>query len=147
MHHTRPRADTDTKPVDEPTFGSIFRASQVSGIAVKDTQNRQLGSIQELVFDLDRATIRYAAVSYGGVLGVGDKLFAVPMTKLKLAGIDTTPHFVSSIDIETIKNAEGFDQDNWPNVADPRWSSGIDEYYKVEPQRKESSKPESGAKE
>jgi sporulation protein YlmC with PRC-barrel domain len=136
-----PENAPQAKPGEESTFGSIFRASQVSGIVVKDEQNRQLGTIQELVFDLDQAKIRYAAISYGGLLGVGDKLFAVPVSRLKLAGIDTSPHFVSSINIESIKNAEGFDEDNWPNTADPRWSSQIDEYYKTGEPAKTPAKP------
>src|SRR5690606_23420545 len=32
-----------------------------------------------------------------------------------------------------LERAEGFDKDNWPNMAKPQWSRELHEYYGVEP--------------
>jgi len=52
-------------------------------MAVKNLQNENLGKINDLVFDPESGRISYAVVSIGGVLGVGDKLIAVPVTSLR----------------------------------------------------------------
>ncbi len=36
-------------------------------------------------------------------------------------------------DKELLEQAEGFDQDNWPNFADQRWGAGIHEHYRAQP--------------
>jgi hypothetical protein len=37
------------------------------------------------------------------------------------------------IDKETLKNAPGFDKDNWPDMADPNWRGQVYSYYGTEP--------------
>ncbi|MEQ8787515.1 MAG: PRC-barrel domain-containing protein [Pirellulaceae bacterium] len=125
---TKPGAKRRSESGD---YDAVFRASEVEGMAVYNRENKQLGSISELVFDLNRGKVRYAAMSYGGFLGVGDKLFAVPASKISVVRKDNENRLVMNIEIETLKNAEGFDQSHWPNTADPRWSAGIDEHYGV----------------
>jgi hypothetical protein len=50
---------------------------------------------------------------------MGEKLFAVPWAALTL---DTqNKRFVLKVDKDTLKNAPGFDKDNWPNMADASW--------------------------
>jgi hypothetical protein len=75
--------------------------------------------------------VAYAVVSYGGVMGMGDKLFAIPWSAFRL---DTdNKAFVLDVDKETLKNAEGFDKSNWPNTADRTWGQRIHEQYGVTP--------------
>jgi len=45
---------------------------------VVNHQGEDLGKIEELMIDLDRGRIAYAVLSFGGFLGIGDKLFAFP---------------------------------------------------------------------
>lgn len=119
---------------------AVMRASRVEGMAVYNREGKQLGTISELVFDLNRGTVRYAALSYGGFLGLGDKLFAVPMSKMSVKQENGQNRLVMNVDIETLKNAEGFDQNNWPDTAAPRWSSQIDKHYGVKKKANKSDK-------
>jgi len=32
---------------------------------------------------------------------------------------------------EQIKNAQGFDQDRWPAMADERWTTALHDYYRA----------------
>lgn len=72
-------------------------------------------------------TIRYAVLASGGFLGLGDRLFAVPWKALKQDR--ENDRFMLDVDLERLKNAPGFDKDNWPNMADPTWNSTVESYY------------------
>ena len=104
-------------------------ASSLSGNKVVNYEAEDLGKIEDLMIDTSRGVVDYAVLSFGGILGMGDKLFAIPMSAIK---VDTSNECcVLNVDKERLKNAPGFDKDNWPNTADPKWQSSIHEYYGV----------------
>jgi len=71
--------------------------------------------------------VSYAVLSFGGFLGMGEKLFAVPWNALTL---DTkNKRFVLNVEKERLKQAPGFDTDKWPNMADQAWAKEIHSYY------------------
>lgn len=136
--HATAQVDVEAGPVrvqvgdaaDHSRSALVRRASEVTGLVVKNEAGTELGTVEDLVLDLSSGRVRYAALSYGGFLGVGDKLFAVPWDRFQVSvDDDGEEYLVLNIDEETLKNAEGFDQDNWPDVASPEWSRGIDDYY------------------
>ena len=45
---------------------------------VRNKQGEKLGTVSDMVIDIPSGKINYVALSVGGVLGVGDKMFAVP---------------------------------------------------------------------
>ena len=53
------------------------RASEIIGLDVKSQDNQKLGEVNDLIIG-DDGRIDYLVISEGGVLGVGDKLKAVP---------------------------------------------------------------------
>ncbi len=68
------------------------------------------------MIDMQSGRISYAVLSFGGFLGMGDRLFAVPWQALKL---DTeNKRFTLNVSKEQLKNAPGFDKDHWPTMAD-----------------------------
>jgi hypothetical protein len=71
--------------------------------------------------------VEYAVLSFGGFLGLGDKLFAVPLTAMSLDREDKC--FVLNVDKERLTDAPGFDKNHWPNWADPEFRSSITNYY------------------
>ncbi len=60
-----------------PDWHQVRRASKVIGQNVKSPDAKSLGEIKDLVLD-PRGRIAYAVLSYGGFMGLGNKLFAVP---------------------------------------------------------------------
>ena len=73
----------------------------------------------------------YAVLSFGGFLGMGEKLFAVPWNALTL---DTeNKRFVLDAEKDRLKGAPGFAKDHWPNMADQSWANEIHAYYGIEP--------------
>ena len=79
------------------------------------------------MLDVRNGQIAYAVLSFGGFLGIGDKLFAVPWSALTL---DTDNEcFVLDVSKDRLKDAPGFDKDHWPSMADPTWQDEINTYY------------------
>jgi hypothetical protein len=111
---------------------------------VRNSLGEDVGKISELVLDAEKATIRYAALSVGGFLGVGDKMFAVPWQSLVLNHGEKETFFLLDVDTDKLKSAPGFDDKNWPDVANPKFGEEIDKYYGVN--TKKSSETKTGAK-
>lgn len=110
---------------------TTMSASTLIGDDVRNPAGENLGSIKEIMFDVNSGRIAYAVLSFGGLLGVGDKLFAVPWTALQL---NTTDHnFMLDIDQSRLEAAEGFDKENWPDMSDQTWGARIHEFYDVRP--------------
>ena len=113
------------------TRSSVLSAKTLLGDRVMNPAGEDLGKIEELMIDLNGGRVAYAVLSFGGFLGMGDKLFAIPFQALKL---DKDRHsFVLDVDKEKLKNAPGFDKNNWPSTADRKWGSGIHSYYGYKP--------------
>ena len=105
-------------------------AKKIQGASVVNTKGETLGSVDDVVVDLESGKVGYAALSVGGVLGIGDKLFAVPFEEFKITH-DTNNNisFVLDVSKERLENAPGFDKAHWPDFASPQWKSQIDNYY------------------
>jgi sporulation protein YlmC with PRC-barrel domain len=111
----------------------VSRASKIIGTAVKNSKGDNLGDIKELVLDPASGQVVYAVVSFGGVMGVGDKLFAVPWMALRWT--QEKSYYVLDMDKNTLKKAPGFDKKHWPDSAH-KWEQGreeIHQFYHVKP--------------
>jgi sporulation protein YlmC with PRC-barrel domain len=106
-----------------------YRVSKLVGLEIKNEAGEDLGTVNELVLDVESGETMYVAVSVGGVLGVGDKLIAVPWDAFKLKYDETDTYFVLDIAKAKLETAPGFDEDNWPDVADEKWRDEINRYY------------------
>ena len=121
--------------LDEKTSGATFRASQLIGTNIQNDQGQNVGEINDLVLDANRGRVRYVAVTYGGFLGVGDKLFAVPFEAFKVRQDPNDADdyvLVLNVTQEQLKGAQGFDEDSWPDMADANWAQELDKRYNVQ---------------
>ena len=92
----------------------------ICGAAVAGADGEPLGSISELMLDCERGAVTYAVLAYGGVLGVGEKLFAVPWSAFE---VDATSGEVRlAVTRETLDALPGFDKDAWPTEPDPAFA-------------------------
>lgn len=105
----------------------IMSAQTLAGNDVYNLENEEVGDIEDIMLDMRSGVVRYAVLSFGGFLGMGGKLFAVPWDALKL---DTeNKRFVLDVGKERLKDAPGFDKDHWPNMADQSWAKAVHTYY------------------
>ena len=115
----------------------VMGADTLIGNEVCNREEENLGEVKEIMLDVGSGKVAYAVLSYGGVMGMGDKLFAVPWNAMEL---DTeNKRFVLDIDKETVKSAPGFDKDAWPRFADTHWGADIHRFYRASPYWEESS--------
>jgi sporulation protein YlmC with PRC-barrel domain len=122
-------ADGPKTPTGKVGAAKSFRASQLIGLAVKNSENDTLGSVEDIVMDVESGKVAYVALSFGGVLGIGDKLFAVPYRQLEFMHGQEEMYFVLKVPKDRLKTAPGFDKNKWPNFADPAWTKSINSYY------------------
>lgn len=111
----------------------VSRASKIIGTAVKNPAGENLGDINDLVINPLTGQVVYTVVSFGGVFGVGDKLFAVPSKALQWNS--EKGQYVLDMDKKTLKDAPGFDQKHWPD-SDSKWDlqrEQLNQFYRVKP--------------
>jgi hypothetical protein len=96
-----------------------------------NTQGENLGKVEEVMIDAVPGRVAYAVLSFGGFLGVGDKLFAVPWKSLNYDPQQEA--FVINADKRLLEKAPGFDKNSWPDLADTNWRASIYSYYNAEP--------------
>ena len=65
-----------------------------------------IGQIEDVLVDLDRATVMAVILSVGGFLGIGDKLVAVPVNQIK---VGREAKFTTDMTKEQLANAPAFD--------------------------------------
>ena len=105
----------------------VLSASTLASDDVYNPKGEKLGSIKELMLDIQSGKVCYAVLSFGGFLSLGEKLFAVPWSALT---VDTeNKRLVMDTDEARLENAPGFDADNWPNMADATWEKTVHGYY------------------
>jgi sporulation protein YlmC with PRC-barrel domain len=147
-------APTPTTPGHSKLDSPVVRAMQLKGVKVKNNAGEEVGKIYDLVIDTKTGEAAYVALSVGGFLGVGDKLFAIPYDAFTFVASENAPakngrakersankptvtenkklsDVVATLDVskDTLKNAKGFDQNAWPNMADEAWRSENDKAY------------------
>jgi len=104
-------------------------ATSLEGNKVVNHLGEDIGKIEDLMIDTNKGRVDYAVLSFGGIMGIGDKLFAVPMERIR---VDTEKECcVFNVKKERLENAPGFDKDDWPNTADAKWRSTIADYYQA----------------
>lgn len=109
----------------------LMGADTLIGNDVCNLENEDIGDIKEIMLNMANGNIEYAVLSFGSFLGMGEKLFAVPWSALKL---DTeNKRFLLNITKERLKNAPGFDKDNWPDLADKTLANDLRAYYGAKP--------------
>jgi sporulation protein YlmC with PRC-barrel domain len=124
---------TTTFPATGTERRMVLSASTLAGDTVRNLQGEDVGHIKELMIDLRSGRVAYAVLSFGGFLGVGDKLFAVPWSALRFNQQEKV--FLLDVDKQRLEQAPGFDKDHWPDMTDATWSESIDRYYSTSPQR------------
>jgi sporulation protein YlmC with PRC-barrel domain len=111
-------------------FRRVLTASTLEGDRVKNSAGEDLGKVDEIMIDLPSGRVAYVVVSYGGVLRMGNKLFAVPWEAFKID--EDEKAMILDVDKQRLENAPGFDKDNWPDMADRTWAVSIHRYYGTE---------------
>ena len=108
----------------------LMGADTLNGNDVYNSDGEDLGDIKEFMIEMATGKLAYAVLSFGGLLGMGDKLFAVPWKALTLDTVNK--RFTLNVPKASMKDAPGFDKDHWPSMADDTWARGVHKFYGTE---------------
>jgi sporulation protein YlmC with PRC-barrel domain len=112
---------------------ALMGADTLIGDSVVNAAEEDLGDIKEIMLDMQTGQVAYAVLAFGGFLGMGEKLFAVPWQALHLDTVNK--RMVLNVEKERLKNAPGFDKDAWPDMSDVSWAGGVHSFYGTDPHR------------
>jgi sporulation protein YlmC with PRC-barrel domain len=112
-------------------YSRFFSASSMMKDPVKNHDGDKLGGVKDIVIDHQNGRVAYVVLSYGGFLGMGDKLFAVPIEALEFSIEDKC--FYLNVSEEQLEDAPGFDKDNWPSQPDPEFMEEVYTHYGYQP--------------
>ena len=136
----RSKTNKIIKTDPDKKYRRVLAASTLAGDQVCNSAGDDLGKVSELMIDIPSGRVAYAVLSFGGVLGMGNKLFAVPWSALAVD--EDQKCFVLDVDKKTLESAPGFDQDNWPDMADTTWGAEVFRHYGAEPYWDEQAEEE-----
>lgn len=124
--------DQDTQGIYKNRTGpgpGLMGANTLDGNDVYNLKNEDLGDIKEIMLDMDTGRVAYAVLSFGGFMGMGEKLFAVPWSALSLDTVHK--RFLLDIAKDKLQSAPGFNKNHWPDMADKTWAKEIHDYYGI----------------
>ncbi|MDV2481352.1 DUF2795 domain-containing protein [Methanoculleus sp. Wushi-C6] len=116
-------AERQAGPVLETRRGmeetvDLMRADDISNIKVQNPEGEGLGDLTEVAIDRKSGCIAYAVLAYGGILGFGEKRFAIPWEAVRIRPREKVA--IVDTDRRTLDNAQGFARDTMPGESD--WS-------------------------
>jgi len=115
--------------------GGVMDSSKVVGCKIENPKGESLGKVESLMVDLSDGRILYAVLSFGGFLGMGDKLFPVPLSSFSFRTDreGRLERCILNVDKDTLKNAPGYERDKLPDSADRTFASKVYTHYGVTP--------------
>lgn len=102
------------------------RVSDLLKTTVENRHGEKLGTIQDLMVGAD-GFLKYAILSHGGFLGIGDVLIPIPFDALMTGREKGTA--VLDIDKQTLEKALSFESKTWPDFTAAEWEEKIDRYF------------------
>jgi sporulation protein YlmC with PRC-barrel domain len=92
----------------------VLTASSIIGDKVENTKGEDIGKIKDIMLNIHAGSIEYLIIEFGGFMGFGEKLFAVPFSALKLNA--KKQDFVLDVDKKFLETAPGFNKEHWPET-------------------------------
>jgi hypothetical protein len=139
-HVSTPNADGSTSRTYYPNgnrsnswakLGSVEKASKVMGSPVKNLQDENLGTIENLAVDIPAGRIVAVIISSGGFMGMDNELSAVPPSALRFNAESNTIQLDATK--ETLASAPHFKSSEWPDLSQSDYFAGVYRAYNTEP--------------
>ena len=112
-------------------FRRTLGATTLVGDRVVNIAGQDIGRIEELMIDVTTGRVAYAVLSFGGFLGIGNKLFALPWSAVTVD--EGKKRFVVNVTRESLEKMPGFDKDRWPDLNDLEYATGVYHHWGATP--------------
>jgi sporulation protein YlmC with PRC-barrel domain len=108
--------------------GALIASDRVEGTTVYNRQGDKLGHISNFMVDKRSGQVRYAVLSFGGFLGIGNDHYPLPWSMLEY---DTGKGgYVVELDKAVLDNAPRYEAQSRPDY-DERYGRSVYDYYGV----------------
>jgi len=108
---------------------SAIRASKVIGTTVKDSAGQRLGEVKDVVLDKESNSILFGVMSFGGVLGMGEKYHPVPWAALDYDRTENA--YIINLTKEQLKAAPADSLEELTRNDGRAYADRAFDYYKV----------------
>ena len=102
---TTAQATTPLAGMDDAVLARSARAGKLIGSEVF-SDDTSIGQIEDVLVDLEHASVAAVILSVGGFIGLGEKLVAVPVDQIKLG---KEARFTTDLTKDQLANAPAFD--------------------------------------
>lgn len=86
---------------------SAILASKVKGTSVYNDKGDKIGTVEDIVLDKQSNQIMFAALGFGGFIGIGEKYYPVPWSMLDYN--EDKGGYVVPLSKDTLENAPSYD--------------------------------------
>jgi sporulation protein YlmC with PRC-barrel domain len=113
------------------TYRRTLAAKTLEGDPVVDRNGNDVGKVEAIMLDVATGRVAYVVLSFGGFLGIGNKLFALPWSSIHVD--ERNKRFQVDFTKEQLERAPGFDKDHWPDLSDTAYAQGVYQHYGATP--------------
>lgn len=105
----------------------LISAEKVDGTAVYDRNGERLGSVKSVMIGKRDGKVRYAVMSFGGFLGIGDEYHPLPWDQLDYE--ESKGGYVVNLTKDKLEGAPRYKSGSEPNYGDPAYNRQVYDYY------------------
>ncbi|MBV8775822.1 MAG: PRC-barrel domain-containing protein [Alphaproteobacteria bacterium] len=110
----------------------LISSDKVEGTAVRRSNGDKVGTIEHVMLDKRTGKIAYAAMSFGGFLGMGEEYRALPWSALRYN--ETLDAYELNVTDEQLRSAPLADSGFFDTGrADRQWEDDIHRHYRTAP--------------
>ena len=109
----------------------VIRSERILGQAVIDSDGKEIGIVDDLIFDMTEQVAAYALIRFGGFLGLGEELIPVPFSALTLS--DDGERLLLKVTPSQLESAPRYDHESLVGMANRRWSRAVFRFYGEDP--------------
>jgi len=107
---------SQTAAVPAACDAALTPFSMLVGASVSGPDGKAVGTVADVMMAAAEGKIVYVALSVGGVVGIGERLFAVPWGAFVVDPVGGSLSL--GFDAAALDGRAGFDKDAWPSGAD-----------------------------
>ena len=115
---------------------SAFRASELIGKQVNNFSGTKLGTLRDIVIDMNHQNVHYAVLDFGPGATHTGKMFRFPITAFSLheaksGMLETNKPLMLDIEPAELQAMTSFDAKHWPDLNEPGYLAETNRYPKA----------------
>jgi sporulation protein YlmC with PRC-barrel domain len=132
-----PAASPSPSPAASPAkvtpYEGLLLTSKVVGSRIKNLQNEDIGTIDDLIFNPDTGRVRFAVLGVGGFLGAGETKVVVPWGAVGLVkgAPGEAPSYVIDAPKDKLEKAPRFDPNKLTDLYNRAAAQPIFDYFGI----------------